>query len=556
MSYDLQGVDLPRLTGLPLALFASAVESGLLRPLLLPKILRDAGVEKLRALTLDEVPTFLPLSRDLRAAGQAPLQALDDLVRAPAPALPLHRVRDYAEAYRSGRTTPTRVAEALLAAIEATRVSAQPLGAVVACHADEVRREAAASTARWAAGAPKSVLDGVPVGVKDELDQAGYPTTVGTRVLGHTPAAHDATVVARLRAAGALLFGKLNMNEIGINPDGGNMHHGLVRNPHDLSRDTGGSSSGSAAAVAAGLCPIAIGADGGGSVRIPAALCGVSGLKATFGRISEHGAAPLCWSVAHVGPLAASIEDVALAYAVVAGADPHDALSGAQPPPSLEGLGRTSLDGLRLGVYRPWFDHAEPAVVQRCRAGLDILVRAGAQVVDIELPGLDAIRTAHALTILTEMATAMSRLGAPHSSYALPTRVNLALGRAFASTDYVRAQQVRTRLLTMLERAYERVDLIVTPTTARTAPPIPVSDARAGWSDLSSVTEVMRYAFVGNLSGYPAISVPVGADEAGLPVGLQLMARPWAEHLLLSTAAVVERERPPSRAKLWFDLLA
>ncbi len=213
----------------------------------------------------------------------------------------------------------------------------------------------------------------------------------------------DATVVARLRAAGALLIGKANMHEIGINPNGANAHYGAARNPYDTARDPGGSSSGPAAAVAAGLCPIAIGADGGGSIRIPASLCGLVGLKPTFGRVSEAGAAPLCWSVAHIGPLGATVEDVALAYGLIAGPDTRDPNSQRQPAVGLAGWNdRLTWHGLTVGVYRPWFRHAAPAVVAANEAMLAQFERAGAQVREIVVPELDAMRLAHIIIILSE----------------------------------------------------------------------------------------------------------------------------------------------------------
>ncbi|MCK6548501.1 amidase [Myxococcota bacterium] len=565
MAYDLASVDLPRMTGTPLRLFASALEGGLVRAALMPKILRDAGADKLRAMELEETPTYTPISFDTSGAGEEPITSIDALISGATSPAPLARVRDFAAAYRSGRTTPIDVADRLIHAIEASRQGPHALGAVLASSFDDLRAQARASTRRFEAKRPLGVLDGVPVGIKDELDQAGYPTTVGTRFMGRAPCAEDATPVARLRKHGALLFAKLNMNEIGINPDGGNMHHGLVRNPHALAHDTGGSSSGSAAAVAAGLCPIALGADGGGSIRIPAALCGVPGLKATFGRISEHGAAPLCWTVGHVGPIAATIEDLAIAYAVIAGPDPRDPSSLHQPAPSLEGWNSRDVRGLVIGVYEPWFQHASPEIVAACEAALRQLEIAGATIASIELPDLDATRIAHAITILSEMTTSMDRFRDDSSGatgterfserFALPTRVNLAIGRSFTASDYVKAQQVRTRAIANVRAVFEQVDLIATPTTAITAPKIPVHGPREGWSDLVSTTEVMRFAFLGNATGIPALTVPVGADRGGLPIGLQLMARPWAEHQLFRAALTVEERVSRPRARTHYDLL-
>lgn len=216
--------------------------------------------------------------------------------------------------------------------------------------------------------------------------------------LGTSKAKEDAEPVARLRRAGALLIGKANMHEIGMGVTGLNPHHGPARNPYLPNRATGGSSSGSAAAVAAGLCPIAVGADGGGSIRIPASLCGVVGLKPTFSRVSEHGAAPLCWSLAHVGPIAVSARDAALALSVMAGADPKDPHTLGQPPLDFAELERGDLSGLRIGVYWPWFEDAEADVVRLGKQLLETLVEAGAELREIEIGDLAPADAARAKT--------------------------------------------------------------------------------------------------------------------------------------------------------------
>jgi Asp-tRNA(Asn)/Glu-tRNA(Gln) amidotransferase A subunit family amidase len=186
-------------------------------------------------------------------------------------------------------------------------------------------------------------LDGVPVPVKDEVEMLPFGTTVGTRFLGKTPAKQDSTVVARMRATGALMVGKCNMHEIGIGVTGLNPHHGTVRNPYNINHHTGGSSSGPAAAVAAGFGPVAIGADGGGSIRLPSGFCGVVGLKTTYSRVSEFGAAPLCWSVAHLGPIAGTARVVAMGFAILAGADHNDPHTHNQPEISMDGFSQLDL---------------------------------------------------------------------------------------------------------------------------------------------------------------------------------------------------------------------
>ena len=464
-------------------------------------------------------------------------------------------IRDYAHAYRAGTTTPEEVARRVLDAIKASDAGERPLRAFIANDAEDVLGQARAATERIRAGRPLSLLDGVPVAVKDEVDQVPYPTTVGTAFLGTRPAAEDATTVARLRAAGALLIGKANMHEIGINPNGANAHYGPARNPYDPARDSGGSSSGPAVAVAAGLCPVSLGADGGGSIRVPASLCGLVGLKATFGRISEHGAAPLDWTVAHLGPIGATVEDVALAYGVMAGPDPRDPNSQQQPAVTLAGWNAPDLAGLTLGIYRPWFEHAAPAVVAACQALVARFVAAGAQVREIVIPELDTMRLAHVITILSEMATSMRNHREELHRLGASVRTTLALTTAFTADDYVKAQRMRTRALAIFDGIFREVDVIITPATAITAPLIPARDAAGGWSDLSADTEVMRYIVPGNLAGLPAISFPAGYDAAGLPIGMQAMGRHWEEATLLRIAHVAEQAIQRRRPSVFYPIL-
>lgn len=555
MPYDLQPLAAPRSAGALLRLFVALAEGPLGGPLS-TKFFKDIGLDRLRAATPDGA---MPVEHGLlmaarKAGGRA--EASDDAEPALAPG-PVHGaepVHLYEAAYRAGTSTPTQIAERLVAAIDARESGALPLRAVIARDVGDLMAQARASTQRWAAGAPLGPLDGVPIGVKDEVWQAGYPTTVGTAFLARGPEAEDATVVARLRAAGALLFGKLNMHELGMGVTGINPHLGAARNPHDRARCTGGSSSGPGAAVAAGLGPIAVGADGGGSIRIPAALCGVVGLKATFGRISEHGAFPLCWSVAHVGPLAATVRDAAIAYQIMAGPDAADPNSTAQPPVTVNSLAPGSLAGVRLGIFRPWFEDAEPGVVAACDAAVAELKARGAVIVPIDIPDLDLLRIAHLVTITTEMVTSLERHRATHrTDHGHDIRLNAALARRMTGRDYVQAQRLRPRILGHFQRALATCDAIVTPTTGCVAAPIPKNALKTGLSDLALTDAIMRFAPAANLTGLPAISVPCGASE-GLPVGLQFMGAAWSEALLLRLAAAVEADATslsaPDRARL------
>lgn len=557
--YNLTSVRYPVLTGNALRLFAGALHNPLLRAVLLPRLLEDGGLSELRQLCCDEPPTYRPLhASNSHVSGHRGADATSantghiDYSAAEAAAVHTSNTtgfcsaRDLAHAYRNGSTTPLAVAEKLLAAMAQHDQGDRPLRAFVASAQDRVLAQAQAATARLAAGEDRGLFDGVPIAFKDELDVAGYPTGVGTRFLGRAPASRDATVVARLREAGAVVLGKTNMHEIGINPLSDNPHHGTVRNPYNLDYNAGGSSSGSAAAVAAGLCPLTVGADGGGSIRIPAALCGVVGLKATYGRISTHGSFPLDWSVGYLGPIGATVDDVMLGYAAMAGPDPLDASTLQQPAPAaldreFETLHQAQGEPLRLGVYREWFEHADPEIVSACEAMLQQLAGRGATIVPIEVPELNELRIAHVVTILSEMAASMANHAEHWHELSAPTRINLAIGKAATSSDYIRAQQVRTRAIAHFTELYRQVDVIVTPASATLAPPIHAQSLSHGLADLGVVTELMRYIVPGNMAGLPAITFPVGYSQSGLPIALQAMGRPWEENTLFRVAQVAER---------------
>lgn len=549
-TYDLQSVKLPRLVGSALRVFVSLMENPATRGLIIPNLLQSGGITQLRALTLDDPPTFLP-HWDASGLQAAPVDWTRFLqtTRTHGKGFTFATTRAYHDAYRNGVTTPDQVAERVLATIEESNAHTPPLRAIIACQPDDVRTQARASSERWRAGKPLSVFDGVPVAVKDEVDMVPYGTTWGTQFLGKTPARTDATIVARMRAAGALLIGKANMHEIGIGVTGLNPHHGVTRNPYNVAHFTGGSSSGSATAVAAGLCPAALGADGGGSIRIPAAFCGVVGLKPTFGRVSEFSSAALCWSVAHNGPIGATAEDVALMYAIIAGPDPNDPHTQHQPPVTLDRFDDFDLRDVTIGVFTPWLEHASPAMVEGCRRILDAFRTMGARVQEIEIPELEAARVAHLVTITAEMSAVLAHAYDTHrTDFGLDVRTNLALARSFTARDYLQAQRVRTRAMRHFQKVLDQVTVILTPATGCTAPAIPNDALPDGESDLTTLMEIMRFSTPANLTGLPAIAFPVGYDDQGLPIGCQLIGRAWEEHTLLRLAhaaeQVVERRQP------------
>ena len=442
-------------------------------------------------------------------------------------------VVDYEAAYRKGAADPVQVAERALTAARTLDRMDPPMRTFIALDEGDVRRQAEASAQRWRRGAPASALDGVPIAVKDEYDVAGYGTSCGTSFLGKTPAASDALAVARLRAAGAVIFGKTNMSELGVAPSGINPWHGIARNPYDPGRDTGGSSTGSGACVGMGLTPVALGNDGGGSIRIPAAHNGVVGLKGTFGRVPTDGVPLLCWSLEHSGPLAATVADALLAFAVMT--DERLALPELPRP-------------LRIGVCERWWRWADGEVAAIARAAVERL--AGGQLVDVDLPHIELSLPVGAATFTVEGAAAMDAAIERGEPLSAPTRVAFELARAMSAVTYVKTQRARALVVRDFEWAWDSVDVLVTPTTATTAPPIP-ADAAGGELDEAKINRAVTFTFAQNLSGMPAVSIPCGYDAAGLPVGLQIIAPHGEDLRALAVAAAIEHTTPRHKPLIW-----
>jgi len=563
MKYDLKPWKAPKASGVTIRMLTAMVGHPPLGGALSNLLLKNLGIPAFRRVEASGAIPFRPLRPADGPAAEYDPGSLVNQISGPkaGPGFAFESAGNFTDAYLAGSANPEEVAQMVLKYTKDSDELEPPLRIFIAQTSADVLRQAKESAERYRQKKPLSPLDGVPVAVKDEMDQRGYPTTVGTAFLGREPVTEDAEVVSRLRRAGALLVGKANMHEIGILPTGLNPIHGAARNPYDSLRETGGSSSGPAAAVAAGLCPVSVGADGGGSIRVPASFCGVVGLKPTFGRMSEHGAAPLCWSVAHLGPIGASVRDVALAYALMAGPDAKDPNTLGQPAPELTGFGQQVLSGIRLGICTPWFEDADPEVVDACRNMLEGLKSAGATVLEIELPDLSLLRTVHTVIIVSEMAAAhLQHFGHHRREYSTVTRLNLSLARRMKATDYVHAQRHRMQLCAQFGAVMQKVDAIVTPTTGCTAPLITKKALKTDESNLTLIDKIMRYARPANITGYPAITFPAGYDSSGLPIGFQAMGRSFEEHKLLQIAGaaegLVERKPPQIHYRLLSEATA
>ncbi len=462
--------------------------------------------------------------------------------------------------------------ELVEAALDRAEALAPALNAFTHLRADKARGEAAAADARRAAGAPRSALDGIPVAIKDNMSQTGEPVSCASRILEGYIAPYDATAVAKLTDAGAVIVGRTNMDEFAMGSSSEHSVYGAVRNPWNLECTPGGSSGGSAAAVAAGIVPVALGSDTGGSIRLPAALCGVSGMKPTYGRVSRYGLVAFASSLDQIGPLGRSAADCAQVLEVIAGRDPRDSTSLPEPPsPLVAGLGG-DVSGLVIGLPREYFvsEGVEPEVLAGVREAVAELERAGAKTREVTLPHTSYATATYYLIATAEASSNLARYDGVrygrraadggelaalyHRSrsegFGAEVKRRILLGTYVLSAGYYeayyrKAQQVRTLLSRDFERAFESCDVIATPTSPETAFRI---GARAEDPLRMYLSDI--YTVSVNLAGLPGISVPCGFAD-GLPVGLQLLGAPLREAAPLGVADAFQRRtdwharRPP-----------
>ncbi|XP_031482795.1 fatty acid amide hydrolase isoform X2 [Nymphaea colorata] len=521
--YRPQPVKAPRLAGFMLKLFVWLLETPVIGPLIIYTVKQQNRFKQmLHDTVIPEKPMFKPEFPsqdpetgvgvlDQEAVPSARVQSvLEYLVpygttcqsTNGAQNMPLYwTIRDYAHAYRSGSVTPSIVAERVILVIEEWNKKHPSMPWLVSFSAEEVRRQSAASTQRFEEGKPLSILDGIFMPIKDDIDCLPYPTKDGTTWLHEVRAVNqDAVSVAKLRGCGVIFIGKANMHELGLGTSGSNPNYGTPRNPHSIDRYTGGSSSGPAAIVASGLCPAAIGTDGGGSVRIPSSLCGIVGLKTTYGRTDMTGSVCDCGTVEVIGPIAATVEDVLLLYSAILGPSAADRDSLKPPAPCVPSLlpndRSHALRSLRLGKYSEWFNDVYSDDISRtCENVLNLLSDTyGCTTTEIVLPELHEMQISHSVSIGSEQLCSLNPDSRKLSQLTLDIRINVALFRTFSATDYIAAQRLRRRLMHYHMEAFKRVDVIVTPTTGVTAPVIPTDALRSGESNLKLTGELMRFA--------------------------------------------------------------
>ena len=422
--------------------------------------------------------------------------------------------------------------------VEAFAARAREVNVVVNCFIalDDSAMDRAAAR-EGAAG--RGALHGVPYAYKDVFVHPGATPTVGSRDVRLELGVRGATVLDRLDDAGAISLGRLNLDPFAYAATGVNPDFGDVRNPWDPARIAGGSSGGAAAAVASGAVPFAIATDTGGSIRIPAALCGVTGLKPTLGRIPRTGAAPLSFSQDTVGILARSAKDVALVFEHVAGHDPEDAVSILAPVPTFAELD-ASCKGTRLGFDPDAFDRTTPEIAAAATVAIEALRGSGAEPVEVDLSMLEAFDTVATVLTWAEASAVHERtLGRDPGRYAPAIRARLELALSAHGADHVNAMRLQGRALTqLLDGPLAAADVLAVPTVA--APAVTIDSLQQDAVSVSVGHLRLNRPF--NLTGVPALAVPIGFDPAGMPLGLQLVARPWAEQTLLACAAAYQAE--------------
>ncbi len=468
---------------------------------------------------------------------------------------------DIAAAVRSGERSAVDVIDEHLDRIERGDATIHAFNHVMA---DQARAGAERIDDAIAGGETVGPLAGVPVAVKDNMCTRGVPTTCSSRILGQWRPPYDATVVSRLAAAGAVIVGKTNLDEFAMGSSTENSAFGPTRNPHDHDRVPGGSSGGSSAAVAAGFVPLSLGSDTGGSIRQPAALCGVVGVKPTFGRVSRYGLIAFASSLDQVGPFAGSVADAAMLTEVLSGHHPLDSTSIPEPVPSLTDELDRGVDGLRVGLVTELLgEGVDEDVVARTREAADALAAAGAEVEEVSLPSTVLGLSAYYLIAPAEASSNLARFDGvrfgtrderstmPETYTATRTagfgaevkrRIMLgtyALSAGYYDAYYGKAQRVRTMIIREFEAAYERFDALISPTS-------PCEAFRFGDKTADPLTMYRNDVCTvpTNLTGQPAMSVPFGTGDEGLPVGVQVMAPDLGEPMMFRVAAALEEVAP------------
>jgi len=447
-------------------------------------------------------------------------------------------LKEVAAAIRRRKLSSVELTRALLERIARWQPK---LNAFVRVEADEALAAAKAADRAFARGKPKGPLHGVPLAHKDMYYSAGKPAGCGSKLREGWIAPVTSTAIVRLEAAGSFRLGALHMSEFAYSPTGHNSYLGPAHNPWDVSRITGGSSSGSGAAVASRLTHAALGSDTGGSIRLPAHFCGVTGFKPTYGRVSRANALPLSFTLDTVGPLAQTAEDCALITALIAGPDPLDPTTAGAPAWNAK-TARRSPKGLKVGVPAKFYvDDLEPDVAAALDAALDAFTRLGAKIVKVELPDQTALSAAALIVLAVEATSAHAPwLRTRAADYGPQVRNRLENGLAYSAIEYLEALRWRAPALAAHLDALGDIDVVVAPASRLVAPTIEETDVGAGPDAEVAIQAVTRFMRPVNYLGLPTLVVPAGQSRQGLPIGLQLIGRPFGDETLIALGAAFQ----------------
>jgi len=387
---------------------------------------------------------------------------------------------------------------------------------------------------------------GIPFAAKDLFFTKGIRTTCGSKILTDFIPQYSASVIERLLAAGAILLGKLNMHEFAFGATSINPHFGPVRNPWDFARISGGSSGGSAAALACSFAPLTLGTDSGGSIRIPAALCGIAGLKPTYGRISRFGVYPLSWSLDHPGPMAKNVADLAQAMNILAGFDPRDPTTAKLPVPDYTHALTQDLSGLRLGIPDNFFfERLDGEIHSAVEKAIQDLKSLGAKVRPISVPNLPEATAAAFLILYAEGAASLEKWYCIRpQDMGDDIRNRLSLGSAIKATQYLKAQRIRRKMQEYFLNIFKAADALVTPQVPITAPKLDEKTVILGKRPEEVPSALTRFTRIFNLNGFPSLSLPCGFSSSGMPIGLQVVGRPFDEETVLKVGHAYESQAP------------
>ena len=440
-------------------------------------------------------------------------------------------IRQAGELIQRGELSPVELTRACLDRIQSTD---DRLHSFILLLSDEALAQARTAEAEVLRGDYRGPMHGIPFALKDLYDTAGVRTTSGSQVDIDRVPSEDATTTARLKEAGGILMGKLAMHEFALGGPDWTTPFEPARNPWNLDHITGGSSSGSGSAVASGQCAGALGSCTGGSIRGPASLCGIVGLKPTYGRVSRFGVVTLSWSQDHAGPMTRTVEDTAFMLQAIAGHDPRDPTSSRAPVPDYSRSLREDIRGVRIGLPRHYFFDDDPGVsrevVAKVEQAVAVLEELGAHVEEVTLPSLDYVRAANSVIMVSEaFAYHEPNLKTRPQEFGQIVRGRFRIGGLMSASDYLQAQRVRTWARRDFAEVMKTVDYLVTPTMTQPAPAFegydPISTARG-----KSFTAPF------NVTGLPAISVPCGFSESGLPIGMQIAGKPFDEPGVIQAA--------------------